>query len=59
MPAEISQYSPDMLIFIDETGSDRRKSVRAYVMYIHLEACHLNTQLRVLRVGLRGHRLFQ
>ena len=28
--AEISQYRPDMLIWIDETGSDRRKSVRSY-----------------------------
>ena len=28
--AEISLFSPDMLIWIDETGSDRRKSVRRY-----------------------------
>ena len=28
--AHISQYHPDMLIWIDETGSDRRKSVRRY-----------------------------
>jgi transposase len=28
--AQISQYTPDMLIWIDETGSDRRRSVRSY-----------------------------
>lgn len=28
--SEISQYRPDMLIWIDETGSDRRKSVRMH-----------------------------
>ena len=28
--ADISQYDPEMLIWIDETGSDRRKSVRTY-----------------------------
>ena len=28
--AEISQFDPNMLIWIDETGSDRRKSVRMY-----------------------------
>ena len=28
--AEISQYRPDMLVWIDETGSDRRKSVRMH-----------------------------
>ena len=28
--AEISQFDPDMLIWLDETGSDRRNSIRAY-----------------------------
>ena len=28
--AEMSLFNPDMLIWIDETGSDRRKSVRKY-----------------------------
>ena len=27
---EISQYDPAMLIWIDETGSDRRRSVRMH-----------------------------
>lgn len=28
--AEISAYNPDMFIWVDETGSDRRKSIRQY-----------------------------
>ena len=28
--AEILQFDPDMLIWLDETGSDRRNSIRAY-----------------------------
>ena len=28
--AEISLFHPDMLIWIDETGSDRRNSIRKY-----------------------------
>ena len=28
--AEVSGYSPDMLIWVDETGSDRRNSIRSY-----------------------------
>lgn len=28
--AEVSAYSPDMLIWIDETGSDRRRLIRQY-----------------------------
>ena len=28
--AEISQFDPDRLIWLDETGSDRRNSIRAY-----------------------------
>ena len=28
--AEMSLFNPDMFIWIDETGSDRRKSVRKY-----------------------------
>ena len=29
--AEVIAYDPDMLIWVDETGSDRRKSVRQYM----------------------------
>ena len=28
--AEISQYDPEMLMWLDETGSDRRKSIRTH-----------------------------
>ena len=28
--AEISAFHPDMLVFIDETGSERRNSIRQY-----------------------------
>ena len=28
--AEVSQFDPDMLIWLDETGADRRNSIRAY-----------------------------
>ena len=28
--AEISAFSPDMLVFLDETGSDRRNSIRRF-----------------------------
>lgn len=28
--AEVSAYKPDMLIWVDETGSDRRKSIRQF-----------------------------
>ena len=28
--AEICMYNPDMFIWIDETGSDRRKEIRKY-----------------------------
>ena len=28
--AEVSVFNPDMLIWIDETGSDRRNSIRRY-----------------------------
>ena len=29
--AEVSGYHPDMFIWVDETGSDRRNSIRNYV----------------------------
>lgn len=28
--SDISMYSPDMLVFVDETGADRRNSIRKY-----------------------------
>ena len=28
--AEVSGYNPDMLIWVDETGSDRRNNIRSY-----------------------------
>lgn len=44
--AEISQHEPEMLIWIDETGSDRRKSVRTHGYSLRgIPPCH--TQLRV------------
>ncbi len=44
--AHISHFNPDMMIWIDETGSDRRKSVRQYGYSLRgIPARH--TQLRV------------
>ena len=44
--ADISQYDPSMLIWIDKTGSDRRKSVRTHG-YSLRGIPPRNTQLRV------------
>ena len=40
--AKVSGYHPDMLIWVDETGSDRRHSIRSYgyVLRDMRSVCH-------------------
>jgi len=38
--AEVSAFDPNMLIWIDETGSDRRNEIRKYGMFAGPLAFH-------------------
>ena len=41
---EISMFNPEMLVWLDETGSDRRNSIRAYMgtVFVDLPQCVTN-----------------
>lgn len=48
---EISQFHPDMLIWIDETGSERRNSIRKYCYSLR------GTQAQVFQLCVGGKRI--
>ena len=48
---EISQFHPDMLIWIDETGSERRNSIRKYCYSLR------GTQTQVFQLCVGGKRI--